>query len=53
MGKILASDGSFDPLAWVVARSYAILTPDKALARDMKNAVRRAENVTGFPPLRY
>jgi len=44
MIKIMAEDGSFDPLGWVVARIYAVLTKDRALAVDLKRAVRTAES---------
>lgn len=43
MVKIMAEDGSFDPLAWVVAKIYAVLTKDRQLAKDLKTAVRTAE----------
>jgi len=45
--KIMAVDGSFDSLAWVVARIYAVLTKDRALAKDLKTAVREAERRAG------
>ncbi len=43
MVKIMAEDGSFDPLGWVVAKIYAILTEDRDLAKDLKTAVKTAE----------
>ncbi|MCH8197441.1 MAG: hypothetical protein IH904_05100 [Proteobacteria bacterium] len=47
MVKIMAEDGSFDPLGWVVAKIYAVLTKDRGLAADLKRAVREAEGRAG------
>ena len=47
MVKIMAEDGSFDRLGWVVAKIYAVLTKDRDLAADLKTAVREGESRAG------
>ena len=43
MVKIMAEDGSWDRIAWTVAKIYAVLTKDRALAKDLNAAVKMAE----------